>query len=228
MIEATTTTAEIAEHERAGLEDVGRVALGDAVVDDVAVERGEVQRRQRLDDEEADDQRQGALVRREVGAEERDHAGCLLPCRGCAGGGTWKPDSSSRRRGTASALAGRPRAGSPRAPGGSARRPRSGRTRRRGGRPSGGAARPARGARCGRRSPVDAVELRSKTSAIRPIGWGPSRRSRKSSRIWPRVRSRAGTGGSVARHDTWKASSMVVGGCGQATRLGSISSGTRG
>ena len=79
MIEATTTTAEIAEHEHAGLEDVGRVALGDAVVDDVAVERGEVQRRQRLDDEEADDQGEGALVRREVRAEERDHAGWRLP-----------------------------------------------------------------------------------------------------------------------------------------------------
>ena len=41
-------------------------------------------------------------------------------------------------------------------------------------------------------NPVDAVGLRSNTSAIRPIGCGPSSRSSSSSRSWPSVRSRPG------------------------------------
>ena len=199
MIEATTTTAEIAEHQRAGLEDVGRVALGDAVVDDVAVERGEVQRRQRLDDEEADDQRE----RRACTARGRcgGARSCRLPpARSRIRRSEARGSRTARVRVRDASAGGRARAARPRCPRGSARRPRSGRIRRRGGRPSGAAARPGRGARCGRRSPVEAVELRSKTSAIRPIGCGPSLRSRKSSRIWPRVRSRAGDGGTSPRH----------------------------
>ena len=52
MIEATPSTAVIDEHHAADLEDVVGVALGDAVVDDVAVERRQVQVADRLDEQQ--------------------------------------------------------------------------------------------------------------------------------------------------------------------------------
>ncbi len=60
------------EHDAAGHEDVVRIALRDAVVDDVRVEAGQRQRRERLDeleDDHADDERQ---VRPKEAAEERE------------------------------------------------------------------------------------------------------------------------------------------------------------
>ena len=142
--------------------------------------------------------------------------GSALPCSRIRRSSTWN-SASSRRRRARTGPAGRRRAGSP----DSSSRNRS---------PVVGqralddaavvgavaaATSPWRSTRATK--PVDAVELRSKTSAIRPIGWGPSRRSRNSSRIWPRVRSRAGTAGpgrgcrERCRAGRWRRRSAEVG-----------------
>ena len=76
-----------AEHHGAGREDVGGVALGHAVVDDVGVELGQVERRERLDRRAADDEGQGAAVRAEVGPQEGDHARPPGAATRCGGGG---------------------------------------------------------------------------------------------------------------------------------------------
>ena len=112
----------------------------------------------------------------------------------------WNSASSSGRRATESGPSHRIEADARQLLEERATRRRSGRTRRRAGRPSDGAARRGRGARPACTKPVDAVELRSNTSAIRPIGCGPFRRSRNSSRSWPNVRSRARCRRHLARH----------------------------
>jgi len=61
------------EHEHAGRADVARVALRDAVVDDVALEGREVEVADRLDEEQRQDDGDCPPVWAEVGAEERDH-----------------------------------------------------------------------------------------------------------------------------------------------------------
>ena len=65
-----------AEHDRARPPDVVGVADDDAVVDDVGVQRGQVERRGGLHRLEHDDSEQHAPVGREVRAQESDqHAG---------------------------------------------------------------------------------------------------------------------------------------------------------
>ena len=73
MIEQTTTTNETPSITATGREDVGRVAGRHAVVDDVGVELGQVEARERLDREERHDQDEGAAIRAEVGPQQGDH-----------------------------------------------------------------------------------------------------------------------------------------------------------
>ena len=61
------------EHEEAGPDDVVRVALGDAVVDDVGVEAGQVQVGDGLHEQQHQDDADLAHVRAQVLAQERDH-----------------------------------------------------------------------------------------------------------------------------------------------------------
>ena len=107
------------------------------------------------------------------------------------------------------ARGGRPRAGRPRAPRGTVAGLRSGRTRRCAGRPSGGArsTRPWRSTRATkprRRGRAEVEDLGDRAHRLRALA-----RSRNSSRSWPRVRSRAGDGG-TGRGMPWKTLSRSV------------------
>ena len=78
------------EHEAARPQDVVGVALGDAVVDDVGVELGQVQVRDRLDQQQEQDEGDRRLVGREVLAEQADHAGATS-------GAPWRRSRARRR-----------------------------------------------------------------------------------------------------------------------------------
>src|SRR5207253_3718428 len=60
------------EHEGADAPDVVGIALGDAVIDDVGVEVGEVEVRDRLQEQERGDDRDLPPVRREVRSKQAD------------------------------------------------------------------------------------------------------------------------------------------------------------
>ena len=66
------------EHDRAEPDDVAGVALGDAVVDDVGVEAGQVEHRDGRRELQDHDRRQPAAVRREVLAQESAQHQILL------------------------------------------------------------------------------------------------------------------------------------------------------
>jgi hypothetical protein len=159
-----------AQHQHPRRQDVGGVALGDAVVDDVAVQCRQVQGRDRLDEQERDHDRERSLVRGEVRPQQRDHDegswwSRMMPRRrsNSARSDRWSaemarrivsmriPDSSSRkwRPFSVSVV--------------STTRRSSDRWRR--------STRPWRSIRS--TNPVAAAGVRSKTSPIRPIGCGP-------------------------------------------------------
>ena len=65
------------QHEAAGPHDVVRVALDDAVVDDVGVEVRQVEVGDRLDEQQADHEDELPPVGRQALPEQPDHAACL-------------------------------------------------------------------------------------------------------------------------------------------------------
>ena len=175
------------EHEAAGPQDVVRVALGDAVVDDVGVELGQVQVGDRLDEQQSEDEDDRRLVRREVGAQEADHAGASWigrggSLRGLRSGARGRRASRERPRGSRRArrrsgrrAAGRCARGAGRRGRPISRRPSSVRPTRTTRRSSSSRWRSTR-SRCSMRStiPVALAWLTSIASASAPMGRGPS------------------------------------------------------
>ena len=100
------------EHHAAHLQDVVGVALGDAVVDDVGVELGQIEVRDRLDEQQEQDQRDRPRVRAQVATEQSDE-GHPRACRSViVSTSPWKAASSVGSRTDNSPLhLGQPQAG---------------------------------------------------------------------------------------------------------------------
>ena len=84
------------EHQGADAQDVARVALGHAVVDDVGVEARQVERGQRAEQLEHDHGEQGPGVRPQAGPEQGDQHGCPPGVRGFRSVIPWSRTSAMR------------------------------------------------------------------------------------------------------------------------------------
>ena len=209
MTEQTLSSERDQQHQPAGAHDVVGVALGDAVVDDVGVEVGQVQVGDGLHEKQEHDHRDLFPVGTQARAQERDHRS--TPVSAGPASSAWNTSAQARpvlrrspcRRPSRHGPSGAPTAARSAAsrPGGpwpwrtgpgdghrpsapvSGRAPWAGRGRR-GDPPPRAAAPPGRASPCGRRCPSH---------------WRPRHRARRRGRPsaglpWPRARS-AGSGG---------------------------------
>ena len=105
MIDAMIWPSEIAEHDHAGRPDVGGVALGDAVVDDVGVQARQVQRRHRRDELEDQHAEQQPAILLQIAEEEFAEHGVSEEGRAMGRGDATVHPATNRRHAHASARA---------------------------------------------------------------------------------------------------------------------------